>query len=984
MFEEFKKKNLIKKLESETKNYKFSEIVKKNKDKISSDFDVYMAYFKRCINLEVNFEKDFFQPLFLKYYKKIDESYLVKMIEMREFYGLFKNRDIFSNLNDDLRLKILAKLYHTEAIASYREEPIEDLIKTEELIKLYKDDDELRKVLAGRINNATDEEIIKYVIIDEDIVFLLREEKLFNVFEKLNLSEKTVIKIYNKYDTIVNYIKENNTLLLLLKYDYTILQENYDKKTINNMIKILRKIDLQDKIEMYNANKEFFNDLYLNCQVLFENEQIFVAHILMNNKSFAKQLMSGHFINGSGSPEYFIDFDLFRIVLEKYGVDEFLELLKIYPLIGASEKKFRKVQSYGDHGFSEKNMHYNTHYTLENALLKTDDAYKLIDVDINYLFNIFNFTSDDYELKQRILELLYIRLSSNGLEEKYQELIPSVDIILEHLGDEVDVAPSYSMQSFSVNKYKVIKLLFNVEFIANNTTDDINNYIKNLYLKDMKNQKESNELQEEFCKLFENAYGNKALQVIKSRPGLNPLTINSFEIFRPEIINNFSEGFVHDLLSYYIKGFTNFLMISKDSENLNLFIDYYNCLTKIFGENVETMEKAFINFFYYRDLLKEVQNVTLTEKEQKNFISVISGNYNYHDIKSRDDLNNYDNIADRKLLSLLSSASNRYEYLNIICNDLFGMDYGVIAMSYSFVFTQLEQGVYRDFIDSLNENEKNVCEFLKFLFRAEDEFSTDDIKTFVNNMIDAGNLRNSISCVTLLNKVKSKEIEQVNMRLMSEENIERFVSDGYLKRMDDIDGVPIYCYHHNEKEEQLFTKYFLNHRTTLSLDHFYTAEPDSGASTISTWLNLEKDDDLNRDKSPFEIGAKNVHFYQLPGDTQIVASALGDGETSHMAKSVHAKGNKKNMQHTYAGIYPVGWRQATGDDSEIAFYRRHRDHKNVTNKNHGGAIVPNCLHELNKRSLAYAKEFNGIIICSYSEYRNYIKSQDNDVEGKKI
>ena len=194
--------------------------------------------------------------------------------------------------------------------------------------------------------------------------------------------------------------------------------------------------------------------------------------------------------------------------------------------------------------------------------------------------------------------------------------------------------------------------------MANNTPEDINNYIESCYLATEDNQ-------ELFYKLFENAYGDKALQIIKSRPGLNPFTINSFEIFRPEIINNFREGFIHDLLSYNIKGFSNFLMISKNDEELNLFIDYNNC-----------------------------------------------------DINTRKDLIHYNEIANKSLLESLSKAKNEVEYLNIICNDLFGIDYVIIKTSYKFAIDQLSISWNSDLlVDSLEESEKNIMQFCELCLK---------------------------------------------------------------------------------------------------------------------------------------------------------------------------------------------------------------------------------------------------------------------------
>ena len=59
---------------------------------------------------------------------------------------------------------------------------------------------------------------------------------------------------------------------------------------------------------------------------------------------------------------------------------------------------------------------------------------------------------------------------------------------------------------------------------------------------------------------MQNAYGDKAVKILKSRPRLNVNNINSLESFDQQIIDNFGEAFVHDLISYNIRDFQDFWM----------------------------------------------------------------------------------------------------------------------------------------------------------------------------------------------------------------------------------------------------------------------------------------------------------------------------------------------------------------------------------------------------------------------------------------
>ncbi len=975
MFENFKEKILLNKLQNVENRWELKKILDKNKEQISNNFNIYLIFLKKCIEFyEIPREyTDYFQKLFYKYYNELEKNHsslLFQMLETNEnkinpFIDVFLNRDFFPSLKRELRLKILSnELYYIDVL---------DLgfVKTGNFVadlitEAYKSNKYLLPLLKERLKTATDEELINYIAADENISLYISYEQVVNIIRNIELSENIIYELYKENPDIIKYVQDNcSALLELIKSHPTKISD------------ILNKIDSQNILKIYNLDKEFFNNIFLEDPMIINDNTSLVSYILINHTDILKKLMNLHFYDNSREYSHIFGDDFFlrnrtySDILTNYGADKFIEFLKLYPLFGASEKSFDPGNQ-GASVYNEQQMFENVHYTLDvSDNISIDEVYKLIDIDINYLFSIYSYWRSPYDLdqnkdvlKQQIIDLLNKRLYNFGLNDRYQKLLSSVDIIFEHLKDKKVLSEQAIYQSFEIYKYELIKLLFNKEIVANNTPEDINNYIESCYSNNGDNQ-------ELFYKIFENAYGNKALQIIKSRPGLNPFTINSFEIFRPEIINNFREGFIHDLLSYNIKGFSNFLMISKNAEELNLFIDYYSCLTKIFGENVMTMEKSFMNFYYYKDLIKDVQNVDLTEEEQKNFISVISGNYNNCNISTREDLVNYNEIANKSLLTSLSKAKTEIEYKNIICNDLFGIDYGVIETAYKFAIDQLSIPWNSHLlVDSLDEPEKNIMQFLKFI--CDSDLTMEQLNSFVENITCLSNVRQPKSCASLLNKIRVIEIKQVNERLMTNKVIEELMSNGSLKKMNDYDGIPIYCY--SDRSAPVINSHLLNHVTPLQIDKMNSLEPDNGVSTISTWL-----------APGYNYGEyrNHVYFYQIPEDSQIVSSMSRDGQTSKLAKSVHAKGLKGNMEYSHNGIYEK-YPPASGIPPEIAFYRRHRDHKNITNENHGGLIVPNCFDYLSLDTIEQAKKCNGIIICSHDNYLKFNERLSSEMEGKSL
>ena len=371
-----------------------------------------------------------------------------------------------------------------------------------------------------------------------------------------------------------------------------------------------------------------------------------------------------------------------------------------------------------------------------------------------------------------------------------------------------------------------------------------------------------------------------------------------------------------------------------------------------------------------KELIKSIRNNNLNEEEQKNLISVISGNYNYHNINSLEDLKNYNYIANQSLLDMVKESKSLLEFKNIICNDLFGIDYKIIEKTYKLALDQLSvPSNSRLLYDNLEDSEKRVMDFLRFI--CDSNTKEDDLRLFIENVSKCNNIRNPKSCVSLLNKLREKEIELVNINLMNQKRIEDFIYDGTLRRMEDFEGVQIYCF--SKEKENTITQNLLVHNTPLNIKIMDSLEPDNGVSTISTWYKAYWPYENPRTTN------NTVFYYQLPMDTQIVSARPQDGMTTKLSKTVHAQGLKMDMEYNKNGMIPSSYKAL----SEIAFYRRHRDHNNITNENHGGIISPNCFNRLSLDNIEKAKQNNGIIICSYENYFNFMESLKNE-EGRRI
>ena len=147
-------------------------------------------------------------------------------------------------------------------------------------------------------------------------------------------------------------------------------------------------------------------------------------------------------------------------------------------------------------------------------------------------------------------------------------------------------------------------------------------------------------------KIIKTTYGDKAVNIIKSRPQLNVHSINSLEIFNNKIIENYGDAFVHDSITYNLRDFSEFLEAQKNPETAEVFKSYYDILTGIYGEDVETMQKAISEFSYYKDLLLNIKDEELSNEQVLNLLNVISSEKNNFNICND---NNRSNNCFRKL-----------------------------------------------------------------------------------------------------------------------------------------------------------------------------------------------------------------------------------------------------------------------------------------------------------------------------------------------
>ena len=227
---------------------------------------------------------------------------------------------------------------------------------------------------------------------------------------------------------------------------------------------------------------------------------------------------------------------------------------------------------------------YNYDEDLASVLKKLDinQISELMKIDYNYLLGyVFPFKDNEFEYTnidaltvrcKQLFEKLYGTDKLNVFSENIEKIFIRCKEWRENI---------YHTEECPLAELKV---LFNNEIMENCSNDAIKRYFQ-------KNE-QGKDSQEEFRTIIRETYGEKAEKILRERNNLNIYNINSLEIFSSPILQNFSLEFVNDLISYHINGFSNFLGIVKNPQRLKKFKLYYDLLSNIMGENVETMQRA--------------------------------------------------------------------------------------------------------------------------------------------------------------------------------------------------------------------------------------------------------------------------------------------------------------------------------------------------------------------------------------------------------
>ena len=828
-------------------------------------------------------------------------------------------------------------------------------------------------------NNKLDEvlpQIIQYLDIHTigevlkhkpQLVQNIEEEKQFLIF-----SRNPEILKYANIEIQLKYIIQNPKAIEFLSSEAVDRFVEADRKN-------LLKLTIKQQIEMVARHPEIYKDVSYEAQKNIYGELKTPEAIQAVISLLKHDIKNAKFLKFLEKEEG--KYDIEKLYALFQGVeeleDESFKEMFLHSKIMSAIGKLSSAR-YVFHGITGGEEMpgldgYNDHQIRIIQSLPVEKIAQLIEIDNNYvlpylagrdLYNhgeVFRLTQDEKKQSQDRCEALFLHMFG---EEKLKEFQECISVIYQMQTDKIKLENNlyYSGSGRITDKTEFkqrgeipleeFKLLFNEHVLANNTPDQIQEYLQE--------KSKGNDDGELFRQIIERSYGEKAKIILEARQNLNVHSINSIEIFDERILDGFGESFVHDCISYNLRDFSEFLEVIKNPDRAENFKIYYEILIAIYGKNVETMQKAISEYYYVEELLIKAKDVELTDKQYENLVSVICSIRNPLNIHTLKELQNYDEIANASLREQIDAyikngGTDVGAVRAMVAENLFGMRYQddrtattygfsveYMNQMYSLQDEEKENGIYA-------EDERKMLQVLDFLHK---ELNMSKVIQFANNLMEERGIRNPRALQSAMRKTRENQNEILNKSLSSVEKLNQLCEDkdglnGV--RKEEIDGVTVY-----HLEGAPFT--FLAHDIGDATDRNETMEYEGQAGNTAICCRM-----VNQ-----EVGNFNNQFlYMSVDDDMLIASSERDANTQHISKRVKNTG--------YITVKAKNIPQMTSTGNEVAFYRRYRNHEKVNNQNHGGRRVPDAyglsnIAYLSENIKLFCKKYKIPVIIKHYEY----------------
>ena len=834
--------------------------------------------------------------------------------------------------------------------------------RTDEIncLRLFKEKGQLEEVLPNVIDYFS--ETVKDIIEKRpNLLGNLSQEKQENCIQK-----EPNLLAYAKPEIQLQYIEKDIRCLKNASNDVK-------KMLIERNPDMIINLDFELQLEMVSAKPSLMKKLPFETQKniykLFgkssqdtERDSNIIINLLKDDMNNTKYLdfIENHYVDDINLCYYKL-FD----GIEEWNNDKLINTIlhsKMMSAIGCIDE-MASLRT-GRLQITDGKVRYNKEQIRIIQKLSQEQISELINIDSNYSLAFFLDKENGREECKQLFSYMY------G-EDKLQEYEKSIDIIFDKEIEEKkkNVSRNNGVEPIEERKLPLeeLKVIFNKTIIEKNSALSIEEYLQN-----------GNADKELFRKIIQKAYGEKAYEILKSRPELDAHNINSLEIFSDNILGEYGEAFVHDCISYNLVDFSEFLDVTKNPQKQELFNTYYAVLTKVYGENVETMQKAISEYSYIEELLENARNVELTDKQYTNLISVMCSNRNPYDIKTLVELQNYHEIANQELEQQMRGCQDIEDLKELISTSFLGMHYGYeTEYGDSVEYLNLIYDLQKESKTVYTNDEKKMLEVLSFLHNEENTFKVQEFAYF---LMQQEGIRNPIALQTAINKTKEEQTNILNQSLLGIDRLEDIIEkekdkEDPLAYKEEIDGVEVY--HLNGIDY-----------TVLQHDPFMGIKESEKASARNRWIDYEGQQGTTNiccavENSKFESRNINGFLFTKMDNNMIVGIGKKDMQTSHQPKLVR---NSSLVSHCNVEDISKMVEQ-NNVYYETSFNRRYKDHRKVNNQNRGGRLLPDAYGIDNISLLTddikeFCRKYKIPVYCLHDEKYIEKEQQNQKEEGR--
>lgn len=166
-------------------------------------------------------------------------------------------------------------------------------------------------------------------------------------------------------------------------------------------------------------------------------------------------------------------------------------------------------------------------------------------------------------------------------------------------------------QEVTEKYFNILKLLNNERVIERVSKEDIINYM------------DSNMSYESICNIVEKAYGEKAVSILRERPGLGIIDIPNFDIFEPEIMDLIGYGGVHTYLTYFMESKDVITEMVENPKMIEEYKKYRDVVKDFYPPSAIGLEDTMLSFRRHYDLLSQTFEGEITDELKENILLML-------------------------------------------------------------------------------------------------------------------------------------------------------------------------------------------------------------------------------------------------------------------------------------------------------------------------------------------------------------------------